>query len=237
VKARLERSLGRLRRRLGGGRASPAEEILAEVATGGARFERLVLTRNRRVMASVGDGGATLRLHCDFRDAPPRVLRAVGLLFSSPPAAAGTRARAEIRAYLAAAGAHRPPPRPRPARPRPPTPEETRHLERLRAEFRAVNASHFGGALPEIPLRLSARMRRRNGHFSSEPLEIAISRSLCLRGAGGEAERTLRHEMIHLWQWANSRRPGHGADFRRWARLLGIPPRATRSVCWMEGAG
>jgi predicted SprT family Zn-dependent metalloprotease len=79
-------------------------------------------------------------------------------------------------------------------------------------------------------------MRRRNGHFSSDPLEIAIARSLCLEAMAGEAERTLRHEMIHLWQWKNGVKVGHGKEFRRWAERLEIHPRATRSVCWLSGA-
>jgi hypothetical protein len=79
-------------------------------------------------------------------------------------------------------------------------------------------------------------MRRRNGHFSSDPLEIAISRQLCLRAVDGEAMRTLRHEMIHLWQWAEKRPMGHGPEFRAWARLLDIHPRATRTVCWLAPA-
>lgn len=99
-----------------------------------------------------------------------------------------------------------------------------------------MNEAFFGGRLPDVPLRLSGRMRRRNGHFSAEPLEIAIARRLCEGAADGEAERTMRHEMIHLWQWVEGRKPGHGADFRRWARRLEIHPRATRTVCWQEGS-
>src|SRR5690606_8265322 len=106
------------------------------------------------------------------------------------------------------------------------------HLQRLQGEFDRVNREFFGGRLPRVPLRLSGRMRRRNGHFCSDPLEIAISRTLCHAGAEGEAERTLRHEMIHLWQWMEGKKPGHGADFRRWARRLDIHPRATRTVVW-----
>jgi predicted SprT family Zn-dependent metalloprotease len=76
-------------------------------------------------------------------------------------------------------------------------------------------------------------MKRRNGHFSVHPLEIVISRRLLTHAADGEAERTLRHEMIHLWQHESGRRPGHGADFRRWAERLGVRPRATRTVEWL----
>ena len=210
--------------------APPEVALLREIAAGGGRFERIVTTRNRRVMASVGEGGATLRLHEAFREAPPEVLRALGTLFSPATERAKRDAKQRVRAFLAS--------RPEAALPRraprrsPHRGADRPHLERLRAEFAAVYTAFFGGSLPEIPLRLSGRMRRRNGHFSSDPLEIAISRRLCERGAGGEAERTLRHEMIHLWQHVEGRKPGHGGDFRRWARRLDIHPRATRFVRW-----
>src|SRR5690606_2390887 len=97
---------------------------------------------------------------------------------------------------------------------------------------RRINAAHFDSALPEVPIRLSGRMRRRNGHFSVSPLEIAISRSLFTHAAEGEAFHTLRHEMIHLWQWWSGSSLGHGPDFRRLARELDVHPRATRSVSW-----
>ena len=75
-------------------------------------------------------------------------------------------------------------------------------------------------------------MRRRNGHFCTHPLEIVISRRLCRKAEAGEAEKTLRHEMIHLWQHEQGHKPGHGRDFRRWAEKLGVHPRATRDVTW-----
>jgi hypothetical protein len=36
--------------------------------------------------------------------------------------------------------------------------------------------------------------------------------------------------MIHLWQYVEGHKPGHGRDFRRWAVRLGVHPRATRAV-------
>lgn len=213
---------------------STTDRFLEQIAAGGGRFEKIVFTRNRRVMASVADGGRTLRLHEAFVDAPPEVLHAVGELFSSGRrGAARSRARLVIRDYLSAARvAEQSEParrRPSPARPRP---GDESILARLRAEFDAVNGLHFGGALPAIPIRLSDRMRRRNGHFRADPPEIAISRALCTRAADGEAEHTLRHEMIHLWQWSTGMKPGHGLDFRRWARKLDVHPRACRQVRW-----
>lgn len=228
------------------GRSTPAdrtpsieEAIIEDVRRGGGRIERVVLTRNRRVMASVTDRGRTLRLHEIFVQAPPHVRTALGILFSRSPASARTRARTEIRAFLESVGPLAPTSRSKPARRRisRPLPADRIHIARLEEEFTSVNEAFFGGRLPEVPIRLSGRMSRRNGHFMADPLEIAISRALCHRAVPGEAERTLRHEMIHLWQWVEGRKPGHGKDFRRWAARLDIHPRATRTVCWLEATG
>jgi predicted SprT family Zn-dependent metalloprotease len=212
-----------LRLMLGGGRRDP---ILEEVARGGSSFERVVLTRNRRVMVSVGERGKVLRLHEAFVEAPPEVLHAVGTLLA-PRRAARSRARSTIGAFIAAIatdpGARRQRRVPRADRPA---------LARLQAEFDRINDLHFGGTLPRVPLYLSGRMRRRNGHFCADPLEIVISRKLCEHAEDGEAESTLRHEMIHLWQHHTGRRPGHGLEFRQWARRLDVHPRATREVAW-----
>lgn len=197
-------------------------------------FASVVFTRNRRVMASANRAGV-LRIHEIFRHAPDEVLRSIGPALRGGRTAAGRKAGDRLRSWLASpdiarqlASSSRKPSRPRP------TATDRLHLERLREEFRAVNASHFQDRLPEVSLRICGRMRRRNGHFSSQPLEIAISRRLCEAAEAGEAERTLRHEMIHLWQWFEGRKPGHGSDFRRWAERLEIRPRATRAVAWAD---
>jgi hypothetical protein len=216
--------------RAGAREAPPEARILEGVRAGGARFQRIHLTSNRKVMASVAEGGAALRVHEAFAEAPPAVLRSLGCIFSTRPARERAAARAEIRAFLTSTVPITPAPRRRPNRPRA---ADRPLLERLATEFAEVNAAYFEGRLPKVTIRLSGRMRRRNGHFDGDALEIAISRRLCEQGAAGEAERTLRHEMIHLCQFLEGRKPGHGSDFRRWARRLGIHPRATRSVDWM----
>lgn len=212
--------------RLGGGRRDP---ILEEVARGGSSFERVVLTRNRRVMVSVGERGKVLRLHEAFAEAPAEVLHAVGALLA-PRRAGRARARATIGDFISAI-ATAPGVRRRRRVPRADGPA----LTRLQAEFDRTNALHFGGVLPRVPLYLSGRMQRRNGHFCADPLEIVISRKLCEHAEDGEAESTLRHEMIHLWQHHTGRRPGHGSEFRAWARRLDVHPRATREVAWNCG--
>jgi len=219
-----------------GAGAPPERRVLDRVAEGGARFERVVFTRNRRVMVSIAEGGRALRLHEFFEGAPEPVLRAIGRLFSARTASARARAKTDLHAFIHSIADRIEPPhrRPRVHRPRP---TDRPHLDRLAAEFARVNQEVFGGSLPSIPLRLCGRMKRRNGHFRSAPLEIAISRALCEHAVPGESEMTLRHEMIHLWQHVTGGRVGHGPDFRVWARTLGVRPRATREVCWLRPPG
>lgn len=210
--------------------ANSAEAVLAAVERGAGRsFDRVVFTRNRRVMASVAGGGRDLRVHQMFEGAPEDVLVALGEALRRGPGQGRARERIGdwMRGRLPAA-------RRRPWRP---GSADKPLVDRLQREFAVVNRDHFGGALPAITIRISRRMTRRNGHFNTDPLEIAISGRLCEEGAPGEAERTLRHEMIHLWQWMQGRDPGHGRDFRKMATRLGVPARATRRVDWVRRRG
>ncbi len=180
-------------------------------------------------MVSVARDRTAIRLHEQFREAPPEVLRAVGRLYSR-----GSSRKREVARGLISDFLEQSPPMPTRPRPRTRKAGDYESIARLAREFDRVNRDHFGARLPSIPIHLSGRMRRRNGHFSTDPLEIVISRRLCSEAADGETERTLRHEMIHLWQHECGNRPDHGADFRRWAVILGIHPRATREVEWLN---
>lgn len=212
-----------------------ADRLLEVVRRGGVDWRRVVLTRNRRIMASVSRDGRDLRLHESFRHAPDEVLAAVSELFSSRSRRRREAARSAVRAFVSSL------PPAEPARPRPrPVPSgaaDRLHLERLQGEFDRVNTAVFDGRLPRVPIHLSRRMRSRNGHFCSHPVEIVINRRLCSHGAAGEAEHTLRHEMVHLWQHATGRPVDHGRDFRDMARRLDVHPRATRAVRWGDGDG
>lgn len=209
---------------------SDADRILQIVRRSHAGWQRVVLTRNRRIMASVSRDGRQLRLHESFAAAPEAVLVSVSELFSARNRGRRAAAREAVRAFIAGLPPAEPG-RPR-RRPEPATAADRRHLARLQAEFDRVNDASFGGELPRVPLHLSRRMRSRNGHFCSHPVEIVINRRLCSHGAPGEAEHTLRHEMVHLWQHATGRSVDHGADFRAMARRLDVHPRATRNVRW-----
>jgi hypothetical protein len=209
------------------------KHLLRPIADGGTRFQRIVFTDNQKVMLSVTDGGKTVRMNLIFSRAPEEVLHAIGAFFAGPTTAKGKKAKQILQEYVKSKQVEPEPGAPPPVRKRrgtTPRPADLPLIAQMQAEFDAINARHFGGSLPSVPIRISDRMRGRNGHFQHDPPEIAISRLLFTTAVAGEAEHTMRHEMIHLWQWATGARPGHGSDFRRWARAIGVHPRACRTV-------
>ena len=207
-----------------------ADEVLAVLRRHGAPHRRVQLTDNRRTMISVGRDRSLIRMHHAFAAADEAVLAAVAALYT---AGLRTRKRMEaktaVHAFIKTLPLDRSPVRtPR----RRAHPLDRVHLERMQAVFDEVNRASFGGRLPRVPIHLSRKMKRRNGHFTSRPLEIVISWRLCAHGAPGEAEETMRHEMIHLWQYVEGLPVDHGPVFRRAARRLNVHPRATRPVKW-----
>jgi hypothetical protein len=129
-----------------------------------------------------------------------------------------------------------------PAQPAPPPqsrrrrrPEDLNAVRELTRAHRELNATKFGGELSAIPIRVSGRMKSRLGHYtlrgqSRHRQEIVISRRHIRRHGWEEAVHTLLHEMVHQWQDETGRPVDHGPDFREKSRLVGITPRATRSV-------
>jgi predicted SprT family Zn-dependent metalloprotease len=196
-----------------------------------------MFTKNRRTMISVGKDRRLIRLNVAFAAADEAVLAQVAALYT--PGARGRKkaqAKEAVQRFINAIPMHDvPPPRRRP-RHRLVHPMDRTHVERLQAEFDAANRRYFGGRLPRVPIHLSRQMRRKNGHFCSHPLEIVISWRLCVHGMPGEAEQTMRHEMIHLWQYIEGAPVDHGPAFRRMAHRLDVHPRATRPVQWKRGA-
>jgi hypothetical protein len=213
-----------------GGNERSEDTIAAVLRRFGAPYQRVLFTRNRRTMISVGRDRSLLRLHQAFASADDAVLGAVAVLYT-----AGTRGRRKAEAkrtvqrFIDAIPVEAAEPRPR--RRRREEGDEA-WLARLQGEFDKTNREQFRGRLPRVPLHLSRAMRRRNGHFSPRPLEIVISWRLCVHGAPGEAEQTVRHEMIHLWQYLEGVPVDHGPAFRRMAHRLDVHPRATREVRW-----
>lgn len=116
----------------------------------------------------------------------------------------------------------------------------TAHLQRTWGE---LNARYFGGTLPPIEIRWSARLTASAGMFVSQVgprarsgdgadrrperrcirLSIPLLRRLPKPRCGLEREvvNTLAHEMIHQWQFdVLKRRPDHGPEFRRMMEVM-----------------
>jgi hypothetical protein len=214
--------------------AADAEALLADLRRLGLRgIERLRFTRNRTVMVSFSRG--ELRVHEGYRDAPPEVRRAVAAFVCGRTKADRRRAREVILAYQVPRGTLPPPRR---ARPRPEDEPAVAQLRRFHAHYNRV---YFGGRLKLLPIRLSARMVTRLGHYTAaspagDPAEIVIGREHIRRHGWEEALHTLLHEMVHQWQDEVGHPIDHGATFRRKAREVGITASARRHVVPMRRA-
>jgi hypothetical protein len=193
---------------------------------------RILTHTNRTVMVSIGSDG-TLRLHRGYAWASDRVLRAI-VRFLDPrvPRRVRRNAQRELLAFPADQFA---PAAPRPTQRERARPGDLRLIEHLRQTHAGLNRRHFGGALGELPIRLSGRMRTRLGELavdlrSGRPLEIAISRRHLARHEWAEVEHTMLHEMVHQWQAESGLRVDHGPTFRRKSREVGVLPAARRAV-------
>lgn len=186
-------------------------------------YERVVLTDNRHVMVSYGDG--TVRVHEGYLGASDAVLRAIVVFVSA-------RKRAEKQAAKRIIIGHPIHVKSALARSERTHPEDEPLSTKLAEWHARYNEEHFGGALGEISVRVSRRMKSRLGHYSpahgAAAAEIAISRRHLRKNGWDEALHTLKHEMVHQWQAETSRPIDHGAEFRRKAREVGIAPRAKR---------
>ncbi len=210
------------------------------------RLRRVVFRRNRSTIWSLTRGGSALNLHEAFRSAPAPLLDAFAVIIQERGvgSAAARRASARIRSWpelkraldaarcggvdAAVCGGETPP---APARCCG-TEGQRRYL---RALYRYLNATRFGGVLPDgVPLRLSRQMRSRLGHMLPARLrgqrrvaEIALNVDLMLEGNGAERLDTLLHEMAHAADFLQHGSVGHGATWKAWARRVGCVPEAT----------
>lgn len=190
------------------------------------RFE---IHRNQQLMLSWLPGEC-LRVHEGYAHAPDDVLRAI-VRFLTPGVRRSTRLAAR-RLFLTFPVELHAPSRPR----RDPVvrPVDRPLLARLGALRAELNAVHFEGQLPDIPIRLSARMRRRLGEVrlerqSGRAVAIGLSRRHVTRDPWPEVRDTLLHELVHQWQAETGRPVDHGREFRQKAREVGIQPRAVRT--------
>lgn len=214
-----------------GGQCFLFEDCLPERLQGlGLRdVERIVTHTNGTVMLSLNR--RILRIHRGYGFAPDDVLRAV-VRFLNPRVPRILRRAAEreflqfpVTAYVPIV--ERPPRRER-ARP-----GDVALLHRLETLHRELNLRQFGGALGEIPIRLSGRMRSRLGELAVDPktgrpTEIGISRRHIDRHPWAEVEHTMLHEMVHQWQAETGLRVDHGPTFRKKAREVQVLPAAKR---------
>lgn len=188
-------------------------------------IESLVLMRTRTVMVSLI--GQTLRVHEGYADAPEPVLRAI-VTFAT---ARHRPTRAAARDAILAHDVERAPAVRRGETARP---GDVALISSLMQAHREMNTRSFGGALKEIPIRLSGRMATRLGHFDPgsrlTPPEIVMSRRHVVKHGWKEAMHTLLHEMVHQWQHETGQPVDHLAGFRRKCREVGITPAARRDV-------
>ena len=208
--------------------ALTAEDLLTRLRSLGLkRITTLTLTRNRAVMVSFR--GSELRVHEAYLSAEEPVLRAIVQFVEG-------RTRADRRAAQRHILTHDVPAVPRRVTRERTAPQDLPIAARLAEAHRDLNARHFGGALHEVPIRVSRRMRSRLGHYTAatpagDPPEIAISRSHLRRHGWDETLHTLLHEMVHQWQDETGRPIDHGGAFRAKAREVGIEAAARRMVC------
>jgi SprT-like family protein len=203
----------------------------------GSRHTRFVIHRNRTVMLSLTRTGV-LRLHEGYAFASDRVLKAI-VRFLNPRVPRILRRAAE-REFLAFPVHEHAPAVARSRKAERARPGDLVLLHRLEIRHRELNAQHFGGALGDIPIRLSGRMRSRLGELAVDlktgrPNEIGISRRHIARHPWSEIEHTLLHEMVHQWQAETGLPVDHGRAFRRKAREVGVLPAAKRRVGGVVG--
>jgi hypothetical protein len=193
--------------------------------------ERIQTHTNSTVMLSLNK--RILRIHRGYAFAPDCVLRAV-IRFLNPRVPRVLRRRAEREFLDFPVHAYVPVPERAPRRDRA-HPGDLRLLYRLKELHRELNVRHFGGALPEIPIRISNRMKSRLGELAVDPktgrpTEISLSRRHVTRHPWAEVEQTMLHEMVHQWQAEIGSPVDHGPVFRRKAREVGVLPAAKRTV-------
>ena len=190
------------------------------------------LTRNRTVMLSWSVKGG-LRLHAGYAAAPDPVLQAI-VRFVKPRLPRADRAAARRTFMAFPALDHAPARSGRPRRPRPVRAADLPIVAALREAHARFNQQHFAGALSEIPITLSDRMRRRLGELRAARTgaaeEITLSSRHIRRDRWEAVLDTLLHEMVHQWQAENGLPLDHGAAFRRKARSVGIVPRAVTDL-------
>jgi hypothetical protein len=208
------------------------EDVLRELRSRDVcDVERVRFKANRSRLISLSADRRSLNLHECFRSAPSDVIDAVARFAGSLRDSPGYRRAIErMRSWHEAQvdGSEADDYGTGPCCATPPQ----RHF--LAALYRQLNASHFGGTLPDLlAVRLSDRMSRRLGHVSYSQargdravLEIALNVDLMLDGNEKALVDTLLHEMAHAEAWLMHAHRGHGGVWRTIARRVGCEARA-----------
>lgn len=103
------------------------------------------------------------------------------------------------------------------------------NLARLYQSFDQFNAQYWEGGLPDVILELSHGLGRRVlGRYTTVTdylcsYRIQINRKFYERNEYSRVEKTLLHEMIHLWQHINNHKLGHNRSFRDEAARIELP--------------
>ena len=207
-----------------------AEELRARLQRLGLGAQyRVRLTTNRTVVVSYS--GGELRIHNSFLAADEAIWKAIIIFVNGRNRVSRQEARRTILEFPVARSSDAPRRKRGPERTNPADLPLIRELSRWHVEY---NKERFGGALREIPIRISRRMKSRLGHYSpaSEGCvpEIVLSRRHIRRDGWDEALHTLLHEMVHQWQDEQELAVDHGSSFRAKARAVGITPLACRAV-------
>ncbi|MEO8910486.1 MAG: SprT-like domain-containing protein [Gemmatimonadaceae bacterium] len=207
-----------------------ADELRTRLQRLGLRSQyRVRLTTNRTVVVSYS--GGELRIHNSFLEADEDVWKAIIAFVHARNRVVRQEARRTILQFPVARSNDPPRRRRRPERTHP---NDLPFIHELTRWHAAYNDERFGGALREIPIRISRRMKSRLGHYSPAaegcPPEIVLSRRHIRRDGWAEVLHTLLHEMVHQWQDEQGLVVDHGASFRAKARAVGITPFACRAV-------
>jgi predicted SprT family Zn-dependent metalloprotease len=87
--------------------------------------------------------------------------------------------------------------------------------------FARLNAEHFGGMLRAYRIEYNRRLATVTGRISYRPALIELSLPLMMRHPD-QIRDTMLHEMVHAWLHALGLPSGHGRDFKKKMRAVGL---------------
>ena len=101
----------------------------------------------------------------------------------------------------------------------------------LRSLFLDYNLQYFDNLLPEVPIRWNKRLRRsmgrclfKRGRAEQHERQTAVLGIELQPGlSAAQLEKTLVHEMCHVWAFVEHNERGHGPHFWQKMSLLGFP--------------